>query len=700
MFQTVLKRCWVVLLGLALFIPVVVVPVASATIPQPALAQTLTWTADNDITRYKSAPTSATAGQTTIVFENSEATGNTTGMSHTLTFDTDTPGYNHDVNVNILANPFDTENGRHEQTVTLTPGKYRYFCTMPGHQQMVGEFTVGPAGPDTTPPTVNGVVSGNKDGNGNYLGKATVTVTASDTGSGVDKIEYQVDDTSFLPYTAPVDVTAVGDHSVQFRATDKAGNVSPVGSVSFRVVEAPPQDTTPPTVSATVAGNKDPQGNYVDKATVTITASDTQSGVKTVEYSLDGGAFTAYTAPVEVTAVGSHMIHYRATDNAGNTSPEGMTGFTIVQAPPQDTTPPTVNATVAGDKDSNGAYIGKATVTITATDTQSGVKTVEYSLDGGAFTVYTAPVEVTAAGSHMIHYRATDNAGNISPEGMSGFTVVSAPPQDTTPPSVNTTVTGDRDANGNYVNSASVTVTATDAQSGVKTVEYSLDNGAYTAYTAPVVVSAKGSHTLRARATDNAGNTSTPVSTSFTVVEPPVQDTTPPVVSTSVAGNRDANGNYIDSATVSVTATDSQSGVKTVEYSVDGGAFAAYTAPVVVGTNGQHTVQARATDNAGNASAPVSVSFTVVEPSGDVCPDSDTRATVIIGGEDTKVANIDTGNGCTVNDLIAERASYPDHGTFVRHVEDVTSPLVANGVLSRRDQGTIVRAASRSDIGR
>ncbi len=87
-------------------------PLAAPAVPKAAaqaarVEQVLTWTADDDITRYKSAPTQAVAGATTIVFENSAATGNTTGMPHTLTFDTTTAGYNHDVNLNILASPFD-----------------------------------------------------------------------------------------------------------------------------------------------------------------------------------------------------------------------------------------------------------------------------------------------------------------------------------------------------------------------------------------------------------------------------------------------------------------------------------------------------------------------------------------------------------------------------------------------------------------
>lgn len=604
MFRPATARTALAVLS-AVFMIVPVLPASAAPAPVEAAAQVLNWTANDDITRYRSAPTQAVAGQTTIVFENSTATGNTTGMPHTLTFDTTTPGYNSDVNLNILANPFDANNGRHQATVTLTPGRYRYFCAIPGHSQMVGEFVVAPAGPDTTPPTVSAKVTGTRDADGNYVGSATVTVAATDAESGVETVEYQVDDTSYQPYTGPFQVSAVGDHAVQYRATDRAGNMSAVGSVQFRVVE-PPRDTTPPTVSAVVSGTRDANGNYVEYAMVTLTAEDAQSGVRNVEYSLDGGAWTVYSAPVMVNARGMHMLHYRATDNAGNVSPERMEHFTVVDPPVRDTTPPTVTAAVAGDREPDGDYLGTATVTVTATDTQSGVDRIEYALDGAAFARYSAPVVVSALGAHTVRYRATDVAGNTSPEGT----------------------------------------------------------------------------------------------VSFTVVAPPVQDTTPPTVSTAVSGTRNPNGDYVDSATVTVTATDTQSGVRTVEYAIDSGAWTAYTAPVTVGTTGAHTVLARATDVAGNVSTPVSVSFTVVEPGSDTCPESDTRATVIIDGDDTRVTNPDTGNGCTINDLIDEHGRYADHGAFVRHVENVTDPLVTRGTLSRRDQGTIVRAAARSDIGK
>ncbi|MET8043638.1 plastocyanin/azurin family copper-binding protein [Micromonospora sp. NPDC005215] len=492
-------------------IPLAAKPASAA--PRVAADQVLTWTADDNITRYKSAPAQAVAGAATIIWENSAATGNTTGMPHTLTFDTSSEGYNHDVTINILASPFDATDGRHQATVTLTPGRYRYFCSIPGHSQMVGELVVtdGGGGGDTTAPTVDATVSGDRDGDGNYLGAATVTVTATDADSGVQSIEYQVDDTSFQPYSEPVRVTAIGDHSVQFRATDQAGNTSAVGSVSFRIVEPGEEDTTAPEVTAALAGDRDGDGNYVGTATATLTATDTGSGVATIEYALDGGAFTAYANPIVVTTVGMHMLHYRATDVAGNTSAEQMAHFTVVEPPAEDTTPPTVAATVAGDQNDDGAYVGGATVTVTATDDGSGVASIEYALDTGAWTAYAGPVTVRTVGAHTLRYRATDTAGNAATEQSTTFTVVAD------------------------------------------------------------------------------------------------------------------------------------------------------------GTDG--------------------------------CPGSDTRATVVIDGDDTGVANVDTGDGCTINDLIDEHAGYPGHADFVRHVEAVTAALVTGGTLNRRQQGAIVRAAARSDVG-
>ncbi|MFJ2034108.1 OmpL47-type beta-barrel domain-containing protein [Streptosporangium sp. NPDC087985] len=493
-----------------------------------AAAQVLTWTANDDFLKYKSTPTTATAGPATIVFENSRATGNQFGMVHTLTFDTSTPGYNHDVDLNILASPFDENGGRWEVQVNLTPGKYRFFCAVPGHGNMYGELVVTPGTPtDTTPPQVSAAVSGEKDTDGNYVGAATVTITASDTESGVDKVEYSLNGGAFQAYAAPVSVNQPGKHTVQYRATDKAGNTSEAASVTFTVVAPQEKDTTPPTVSASVSGTKDADGNYESSATVTITATDTESGVDTVEYSLNGQPFALYTKALEVNQPGAHTVSYRATDKAGNTSNVGSVTFTVVNSGPKDTTPPTVSASVSGTKDADGNYVSSATVTVSASDTESGVDKVEYSLNGAAFQAYTAPVSVNQVGKHTVQYRATDKAGNTSEAGSVTFTVVAPKQDDTTPPTVSAQLTGSMDWAWNYVGSATLKITATDAGSGVDTVEYSIDGQPFALYTEPLVIDQPGAHTVSYRATDKAGNTSNVAEAKFTVIVAPPAAKTP-----------------------------------------------------------------------------------------------------------------------------------------------------------------------------
>ncbi|MDT0483406.1 OmpL47-type beta-barrel domain-containing protein [Streptomyces doebereineriae] len=407
----------------------------SASTAQPertdAAEQVLTWTAGDDITKYNSAPATAVAGTATIVFENSTATGNTTGMPHTLTFVTSDPEFNNDVELNILANPNDDMGGRHTAEVTLTPGRYFYHCTIPGHGQMQGILVVTEgSGEDTTAPSATAQVTGTQNAQGQYVGSASVAVTATDEagGSGVDRIEYATGDTgAWQPYTAPVVFDQVGSHTVRYRAVDKAGNVSAEKSVDFTVVARPSDDTAPPDTSATVSGEQNPDGTYLDMATVTVSASDTGSGVNTIEYAVNDGSWQPYTMPVMVHQVGTHTVRYRATDKAGNVAAEKSVRFTVVATAPQDTTPPVTGVTVDGTRNSDGAYVGNAKVTVSATDEGgSGVAGTEYSIDAGPYLAYTAPVVVDRAGTHTLAYRATDKAGNTSAARTVTFTVVAS----------------------------------------------------------------------------------------------------------------------------------------------------------------------------------------------------------------------------------------------------------------------------------
>lgn len=423
-------RLWLALLGSFLMVLGLTSTAAYGRTPAPAdtaAGQVLTWTAGDPIDHYLSAPKTAVAGKATIVFENSEATGNTTGMPHTLTFSVSDPEFNNDVPLNLLANPGDDKGGKQTAEVTLTPGRYFYHCTMPGHEAMQGILTVtdGGGGEDTTAPETSAKVDGDKNADGAYIGQATVTLAATDEGSGVDTVEYAVGaDGDWQPYTVPVVVNEVGAHTIRYRASDKAGNTAAEKTAEFTVAAPPTDDTTAPETSATVSGEKDDQGRYLGMATVTVTASDTGSGVNTIEYAVGAdGDWQAYTGPVMVHEAGAQKVRYRATDKAGNAAAEKAVEFTVIEPPAEDTTPPETSAKVAGDKNSDGAYLTSAKVTVTATDADSGVAKVEYSLDGGPYLAYTATVVVDRIGYHTLAHRATDKAGNTSGAKQTSFTI-------------------------------------------------------------------------------------------------------------------------------------------------------------------------------------------------------------------------------------------------------------------------------------
>ncbi|WP_251149758.1 Ig-like domain repeat protein [Cellulosimicrobium sp. Marseille-Q4280] len=773
---------------------------AEATQAVVAAEQVLTWTGDNSVSDYKTFPATATAGPATIVFENSIATGSTFGMSHTLTFDTSTPGYNHDVDLNILASPFDANGGLHEAEVVLTEGTYRYFCAIPGHGEMWGELVVtgdGGGGDDTTAPSVTAQVTGEQDGDGAYVGGATVTLAATDDDSGVAGVEYDLDGAGWQAYDEPFVVDAVGAHTLQFRATDAAGNTSEAQTAEFTVVEGeePVEDTTAPVVEPMVMGEQDEDGAYVGSAAFMLHATDEEggSGVASIEYAVDG-TWLPYTTTVQFTEPGEYAVQYRATDEAGNVSEVGTSTFTVVaDGGGEDTTAPTVTAEVTGDLDDNGAFVGSATATLTATDDASGVETVEYDLDGAGWTEYTEPVVVDEPGEHTLVYRATDVAGNVSEETVTEFTVVAeGGGEDTTAPTVATELSGTQDDDGAYVGSASVMITATD-DGGVASVEYDLDGAGWAPYTEAVVVDEPGQHTLAYRATDEAGNVSEAGTVTFVVVAGDGSDTVAPEVdhrvygqqndageyvgpafvrlrgtdagsgvasieyqvdggewtpyakqislrapgehvvtyrATDVAGNvsapvsvtvvieggepggegpevtagiggsRNRDGAFVGRATVTLTAVDEESGVDRTEFQVDGGTWQRYAAPFVVAADGEHVVRYRAVNGAGETSQTGEVTFTVVQLLRDRCPGSDVRPTVVIDGNDSTVGNFDDGEGCTVNDHIAEDDEYPTHREFVRHVREVTRDLVDEGVLIGAERQLIIAAAELSDIGR
>ena len=81
----------------------------------------------------------------------------------------------------------------------------------------------------------------------------------------------------------------------------------------------------------------------------------------------------------------------------------------------------------------------------------------------------------------------------------------------------------------------------------------------------------------------------------------------------------------------------------------------------------------------------------------DCNPNSDRRATIVIGGIDTGVPNQLFPSGCTSSDLLsALAAGATNHGDYVSAVAQLTNQWVASGLVSGREKGAIQSAAARN----
>ena len=422
---------------------------------------------------------------------------------------------------------------------------------------------------DTTAP----VTTAATDSSGWTNGKVDVTLTATDAGgSGVDTTWYQIGDAPAVAYSGAF---AVSDATqITYWSTDKAGNEEAHNTLTPQI------DTTAPVTTAST----DPSGWTNGSVQVTLTAADTGgSGLDTTWYKIGDGDAQAYSGPF--TATDATQISYWSTDKAGNEEAHNTL------TPQIDTIAPVTTAA----SDPSGWTNGSVQVTLTASDKGgSGVATTYYRIGDGDAQTYSAPFTVSDA--TPISYWSTDTAGNE--EGHKTLT----PQIDTTPPVTTTAdlaVGPDDDWQASTATDpATVTLAATDDQSGVATTTYQIDDQAPQTYDGPIVITGEGSHKVTFYSTDAVGNQEAPQSGYVNI------DSLAPTSSADGLQVDGATGWQQDAQSVTLTASDDGSGMKGgqsgIFYSLDGLTYSAYTGPFTVTTEGSNQVWYYAVDAAGN----------------------------------------------------------------------------------------------------
>lgn len=276
------------------------------------------------------------------------------------------------------------------------------------------------------------------------------TGTASDgSGSGVKLVEYRLNGGPWQSaagsanWIASVDLSAMleGTHTIEARATDYADLVSAApDSRTFLL------DQSAPTTTAT-----DPAGAS-GLFSLGGTASD-PNGIQSLSITQqkDGGAGTA--VPVSLGPDLPNRTWTAANLPAGGvdtgvftytivpTDKAGRTGTPVIRTVVMDFDPPAVGA--VSDPAADGALIFGSTYTIRGSAADigpSGLKRVEYSLDGGASWSAAAgtggwsivvDLATLGEGARSVTLRAVDNADNVTLPGsyaVRTFTVDQNPP--------------------------------------------------------------------------------------------------------------------------------------------------------------------------------------------------------------------------------------------------------------------------------
>lgn len=242
-------------------------------------------------------------------------------------------------------------------------------------------------------------------------------------------------------------------------------------------------DDTDPVTTIIVSGPMTCSPWYKGPVVVSFTASDDFSLVATTEYALNGGAWTAYTAPFTVSAQGTTTISYRSTDQAGNTEIAKTRTVQIDSIPPMISGAPTTAA------NANGWYKTNVIVHFTASDSGSGLKSVSPDT-----TLTTEGMNQQVIGT------AEDNACNSASFTVSGINI------DKTLPIV--VITSPVNSHVYAVNEPVVADwSVSDTLSGIASTSSTLPDGAN------VPTDTGGTYTFNVQGTDFAENTQSITST-------------------------------------------------------------------------------------------------------------------------------------------------------------------------------------------
>ncbi len=387
-------------------------------------------------------------------------------------------------------------------------------------------------------------------------------------------------------------------------------------------------DTTPPVTTATYVGTMGNNNWYTSDVQVTLSCTDDISGCATTYYNINGGTFEIASTPFTVSSEGATTICYYSIDAAGNTeTPAKCDTISVDKSVPTivdatvtpdlvgQTATITITKTVtdnlagvasvdAGVQDSSGGGVGKIPLTLISGDAYNGVWQGTFTFDSstadGTYTIY--DIAKDAAGNAAMYTDGSVLLDRTGPLVM----ITSITPNYVAPSGTVTIITEASDATSGFASQDSVI--AKDGTAGIPATLTSFTGSLLPGETGTWTFSQttalpEGNHTETVAATDKAGNSAT--ASGIFIVDATAPTTTKTLIDSDNDGFADA---------FTLAATDALSGVNITYYSIDSGAYVAYTGQVTI-PEGIHTINYYSVDNVGNTEIAKSQTDT-----GDYCP--------------------------------------------------------------------------------
>lgn len=439
-----------------------------------------------------------------------------------------------------------------------------------------------------------------------------IEIKCTDAVSGVSSLLYSLNDDNFRNYTEPLTSFREGENILKYYAADRVGNTGNVQEVKFYI------DKTPPVTHYEIEGKQNEK--YISAgAVIKLSASDDLSGIEGIYYKINEGKYSRYTVPVPASLLlkqGSTISFY-SEDRLGNKEKVQTIGGSesigtgdgnavaegVVFEFYVDNKAPEVKLDVNPDVyTSKYNYISSRSLfTIKAEDDKSGVDKIYYSINKSSIeNDYKSPFTIEKKGLQYIRVKAVDYVGNNSSPITKIFYC------DTDAPKSNLVVGKPkfRSHDTLFVTGNTLfTITGSDAESGLGSINYSINGSPDIKYTGGFKLEKEGFASIVHSAQDNVANSEEAKNTKVFV------DNTAPVIhyhfSVEAIGSkivREENTDiYPPHVMIYIAATDKSSGGERIEYSVNGGAVQTVN-PVKSFVPGSYIINVYAYDVLGNIS--------------------------------------------------------------------------------------------------